>query len=501
MSLVILTITMFATIALSRLLITEINSARYLDSSVVAHYAAESAAEEMLWFLKESKGLDELVTPYPYYLFFNRSNTLNRQLDRTYISPSPYADKDRLYDIIKISTTSPEYVVYDLPIFSSAQLNVFDPTQETPTVIHPVIDTQANQLKIDWEVKACGGSQRLEVSLVTFQNASGLQFGRPQKYYFICDCTGSGVTPNQCNTTISRLSLTPSKFYHVSIRPIDDGLKRLSVTTDNSAGLPSLVSIQTRGRFRNASQEITVTTPFNPALSDIFQYVIFSEASIIKNVTSPQLEPYGALCGVCADTGVGCSQHCGTANCQQRAITDTVQPVCFDTVGSEAYGSDITQTNSGRCNARCTGYTVCGDGQLQSPNGVGFIEQCDDGDISNLDTCTNECRLTTCGDGYVNRPNGAQGFTEVCDDGAANSNSVEGACNLTCSGIVIGVTPPQCSIYQWACTNWTPCTNGFQRRVCTCNKQLVNGSWVSPCPSPDISCRPPTNQTCIDLDL
>ena len=77
------------------------------------------------------------------------------------------------------------------------------------------------------------------------------------------------------------------------------------------------------------------------------------------------------------------------------------------------------QNNQAQCNAQCNGWTYCGDGTAQNPNGAGAggpgddgIEECDDG-LNNSDTEANACRTNCadpwCGDGVDDT------LTEECD--------------------------------------------------------------------------------------
>ncbi len=65
----------------------------------------------------------------------------------------------------------------------------------------------------------------------------------------------------------------------------------------------------------------------------------------------------------------------------------------------------------------------CGDGVV---NGS---ESCDDGNSSNLDTCSNNCTKTYCGDGIIQWSGNGYGVLEKCDDG--NTNNGDG-CNSNC---------------------------------------------------------------------
>ena len=64
----------------------------------------------------------------------------------------------------------------------------------------------------------------------------------------------------------------------------------------------------------------------------------------------------------------------------------------------------------------------CGDGVTDSD------EQCDDGNASNWDGCTNVCQLPICGDGFVNDP------SEECDEGI---KCTADRCTSTCKRLAI----------------------------------------------------------------
>jgi len=63
---------------------------------------------------------------------------------------------------------------------------------------------------------------------------------------------------------------------------------------------------------------------------------------------------------------------------------------------------------------------ICGDGLVNEG-----VEQCDDGNEANNDSCTSSCENNICGDGYVNEG------VEICDDGV-NDGSY-GGCENNCA--------------------------------------------------------------------
>ena len=128
------------------------------------------------------------------------------------------------------------------------------------------------------------------------------------------------------------------------------------------------------------------------------------------NTDIPCVPSYGSNCAYC-DTS--CASHVipMTEWCGDWTIQDPPEQ-CDD-------GKDGDDTN--QCNDTCF-FTYCGDGTLQTPNGVGWggllndgNEQCDDGaandDATSDANCRSTCRNAYCGDKVVDTG-------EVCDNGS-----------------------------------------------------------------------------------
>gem|GEM_PF-6596695 len=482
LSLMLLSLVMFSTLSLATILLTELRSARFFDNSIVAHYAAESGSEQALFLLKEARSIDELGGDYPYNQLFNAVK--NHRVDG-FVGGNP--DVDRRYEFTKISTTSDTFTAYNIPLNSSVQLDIFDPLQEYE--LSP--QTNVENIQITWEVPQCAvsASDKLELTVLSYvrNNSGSIEVEQvpggenPSKYYYVCNCS------NPSTVCAPRPQVLPSnRFYHLSLRPIDGAIKKVSVTATNSnavaVGIPSQIFIKTTGRFRDSSQEVVVQTPWDNGTSDLFNYVIFSDASLIKNILDTTVEAFPSMCGVCqGNPSMRCSDNTicggvgtfccvpGVGTCPE--VTPAIVPACTLDPGNNGENDssgNITQNNYGLCNARCSGYTYCGDSTMQSPNGVGQdglrdpanpvtgsfgYEACDDGNISNTDRCTVACVNTYCGDGYVNQPNVA-GVFEECDERVAcgggvtlpcKSDTVVGACKTDCSGYVSG-SPEPCRV-------------------------------------------------------
>jgi cysteine-rich repeat protein len=118
------------------------------------------------------------------------------------------------------------------------------------------------------------------------------------------------------------------------------------------------------------------------------------------------------------DTGAPCA---ATENCDRPSgnclpiLAECANQVagfrfCSETGSVKICGLDRVRLETESCDGACSAgqcrLPSCGDGRVDA------AEQCDDGNQSNVDSCTNVCRLPACGDGF-------QQAGEECDDGNA----------------------------------------------------------------------------------
>ncbi|KAG7368109.1 cold-active serine alkaline protease [Nitzschia inconspicua] len=96
----------------------------------------------------------------------------------------------------------------------------------------------------------------------------------------------------------------------------------------------------------------------------------------------------------------------------------------------EVYNDSFLNGNSVKASFGCgSGGDVGGGSPPSCGNGIlEDIEECDDGNQNNNDSCTNECKIAVCGDGIV-------GPGEQCDDG---NNVNDDACRNDCTSALCG---------------------------------------------------------------
>jgi cysteine-rich repeat protein len=116
----------------------------------------------------------------------------------------------------------------------------------------------------------------------------------------------------------------------------------------------------------------------------------------------------------------------GTLN---NANTANASLTCSGLGGTTTLTLTITDTNDVDCSDTQTVDVTCIPGGLCGNATVNAPEQCDDGNASNLDSCTTTCQNNVCGDGFLNT--GVEG----CDDSNSSNND---ACLNTCVPNVCG---------------------------------------------------------------
>lgn len=515
-ALVLLGVIVLSTVYLSLVLLSEIKSTRYTDNGIVSHYVAESAIENALWKLKLAK---ENGDPSQ---FIALSALPTGQCAAEDDNSGSCDDPERTYDYTKVAISTPDYTAYNVPKNSAITADIYDPLIEGSVGLTNIVG-----VNVDWYLESCSGSDRLE-STYTPVNISDIAVEPTRTQVDVCTCSGQptvyGYTCEQ--ETVSGLST--SKFYRFTFRSLDKNVKKFVMSASTAAtDIPSQVEIQATGTYRESQKKITARTLWRAALSGIFGFVVFSEESLIKNAKSLTGQAYGPRCGFCAFSTPSKSATCSTdVDCQQcisgKCLNDaaclsnadcvnpllftcgivnntsdpvdaaTTVPFCALDGAPESDVSPINQTDAGSCNALCNGYTFCGDGTIQSPNGYGDgansgneecdagsansntvplacridcqtpycgdgvidfgdfnnngvtvtrQETCDDGNRTshtgnnvNEDECSTACILTVCGDNIINNnPNNSLGVVEVCDEGGQNGSG-SGHCKSDCSG-------------------------------------------------------------------
>ncbi len=246
-ALLIMSSVVIGSIGLGTIILDMLQQTRISDGAVLAYYAAESGVEEAI---------------------YNARKTGN-------IPPSYDADDARLLanqskwwgDI----TGTTEIVYTDIDSYGFEEVNLFNP--DAPSDFG---QSNITRIEVAWS-DLCGGCSVLRAYLVKWAHGGQVVWEEDSARYentfeFV------GGTAN--------LSLTPNTLYKLRLRAKDQPLENVEIraydAANNPQPLPGQVVIDFMGRFSNSSRRLIATMPRGAPLSGIFDFVLFSECSLVK---------------------------------------------------------------------------------------------------------------------------------------------------------------------------------------------------------------------------
>lgn len=259
MSLLVLSSMLIAGISMAVLTLNELKQAKSSDYSIIAYYAADSAIEGAIYKLRKLDfSASDLNTNYASGTFGNSATWENN------IASTP------AYNAL-------------LRQNRSAIINLYDSEQDCGAV---------KCVECIWNDLETGESDPdLEVTFYPWQ-FTGLINVLPeqgeQEYY-------RSVPENRINFSAIagpwhkyNASLLDNTCYTLRVRPLyDDADVTVKTYSDagcaNQIGIPSFLTIDALGKYETSKQRIKTVVSKDAPLSDIFQFVLFSEEPIVKN--------------------------------------------------------------------------------------------------------------------------------------------------------------------------------------------------------------------------
>jgi hypothetical protein len=270
MALMILTVVLVSVLALSRILLNEVKMSINLNNSMVSFYSAESGIEKSLYYIKYSRQQNDFAS-------FDSLDTIGSN-----IYTLGEVEDGQSVTIAMSTTTAADFYQYNVTTSSPAHVNIIDPAGDISN-----IDWGAGQIeyqyRVYWELEDCFPSKvnhRIEITDVSFSD----NFTEPyvKTYVRICDCA---YDSNQCNDDLTALNALTNKFHRFSFRPLDSTIRQLSFDLDaGNIGILSEADIEVYGNYKNSQYYIKVRLPSLNPVSNVFDYVIFSEEELIKDL-------------------------------------------------------------------------------------------------------------------------------------------------------------------------------------------------------------------------
>lgn len=285
MAMVILALMLFSAVALGNVLNQELKMATNSTNAIGAHYAAYSGVEKALFYLKYGLDKRDLTK-------FNSLNSTSHNVDGF----------DTSYTYNYAQTTSPDptvsgefsYTLYNVQANSSARVNIIDPSGDVSNIDWGPTETGSNYTyKVSWKIDQCfpnHASDKLEVSEVSFkENFTNVE---TKSHLLVCDCAYEFNNTGWCSTAVSQFGISDDRYYRFTFRPLTSEVQQIGFTLyetrlvggDFPIGVKSETYIQVDGQYHNSGYRIEVQLPALSPISDVFNYIIFSEEPIVKDL-------------------------------------------------------------------------------------------------------------------------------------------------------------------------------------------------------------------------
>lgn len=259
---------MTAGLAIGTIILNEIKQARNIDFSALAYYAAESGVEEALYKLRKE---DAVLSCPAGNCGANGFCTLGGQ------EPC-LRDAGNLENQSSWARTADdkEWQIYGkIDKDNTLQVDLYDPDGNAAAGIE--------SLKIQWTPQcAPTETSTIDVSYIAWNPASGWSVDTEKKFKY-----SSSASP------VINNGFSGIKSYRVRIKALYCDISNLVVTAwgnDNAAApqvqIPARVVLNSVGQYSNLRQAIRMTMPRRSPMSGLYDYVLFSECSLVKGETS-----------------------------------------------------------------------------------------------------------------------------------------------------------------------------------------------------------------------
>lgn len=224
------------------LILNSLQQTRIVDNSLVAYYAAESAIEEGLFrFRRDGDPPGAVTTPQ----VLDNGAEWTRQIE-----------------------TAEPVIYMTIPKDSLAEVALYDPDE-------PIETTTIKSVKVWWN-DDCGGCSVLHTTLVGWLPQAISEF----------ESTTYRYTWNPASPTVTIPLGGLQQLYRLRLRADGGTMEDVEIRAVDASGadvdLPGRVKIDARGHYVNTQQRLTVTMPRQVPLSSVYDFVVFSECSLVK---------------------------------------------------------------------------------------------------------------------------------------------------------------------------------------------------------------------------
>lgn len=232
-----------AAVGMSALIIGSLQQSRVIDNAIIAYYAAETGIEDAIY---RARLTGNLPTSQSSPQFLSSGTSWTR------------------------AVTDRESVIYAgaIPEDGTYEIALYDP--DAPTAAQNI-----GRVLVTWE-DDCSGCTVLQANLVGW-TSGGAVLWDPNAETSLHTWNASGVSLTMPD---------PSRLYRLRLHALEGRMRNVQIRAYDGSNaqttLPGRIRVDSVGSYANVRQRITATMPRNVPLSGIFDFVIFSECSLVK---------------------------------------------------------------------------------------------------------------------------------------------------------------------------------------------------------------------------
>jgi hypothetical protein len=231
------------TTGLTAVILSSLQQSRAIDNAIVAYYAAESGVEESVFRLRR----DGVMPPS---------------------SASPQSLANNSAWTVTVAPSEPVVYAGNLTQDSFTEIALYDPDQ-------PTTATNIASVSVTW-LDDCLGCSVLEAAMVSWLSGGPIAWDPNAATYRF---TGGSAT----------LSAASGKLYRLRLMARSGGFQNVQVRAYDVAGaavpVPGRVRIEAIGAFSTVRQRLTAVMPRELPLSGLYDFVVFTECSLVKGGT------------------------------------------------------------------------------------------------------------------------------------------------------------------------------------------------------------------------
>ncbi len=244
LSLIMLTVMLAVTVGLSSAFVTELRLSKNLDEAVFSYYGAESGIEYGMY---DARKTDLSLNTSDSGIFDNNVEWTRDTTD--------YIEFLSLDEILEDRSIQLDFYNHDNPATASGVAS----------------------LVFDWD----GAGSWALIKVTSWTPAASIDWSTKSDVEYLRAVSASTYTIN----------LTSTKAYSVKMKALYNNMSNVTVTaydgadgTGNTVDIPNFLDITGTGEYGNSKQAINVRIPRGIPLSSLYNYVIFSEESLVKEL-------------------------------------------------------------------------------------------------------------------------------------------------------------------------------------------------------------------------